>query len=223
MNGRARAARVALRAGGAVGVLVLAAALPLAAQARPVAEATPGASSAAHKCLVMTGSGDPAFVRNFNPYTATSLPSGAFVRGNFYEPLIITPLGGRAQHAWLAQSFKWSNGNKTLTLDIRKGVKWSDGKPLTAADVTYSLTAGKQAKVMDMIGLYREGSNIASIKQLGTYQVAINLKSPDSQFIAANLNLQFVVPKHVFSQVANVETWTNPQPVASGPFTTSSF
>ena len=38
----------------------------------------------------MTGSGDPAFVKNFNPYTATGLPSGAFVRGAFYEPLIIT-------------------------------------------------------------------------------------------------------------------------------------
>src|SRR4051794_18675133 len=53
-----------------------------------------GGSAAAHKCLVMTGSGDPAFVKNFNPYTATGLPSGAFVRGAFYEPLIITTVAG---------------------------------------------------------------------------------------------------------------------------------
>ena len=32
---------------------------------------------------------------------------------------------------------------KTLTLNIRRGVKWTDGKPLTAADVVYSLTTGK--------------------------------------------------------------------------------
>ena len=93
--------------------------------------------------------------KNFNPYTATSLPSGGFVKGAFYEPLIVTTAaGGGHQYPWLAQSWKWSNGNKTLTLNIRKGVKWSDGKPLTAADVVYSLTAGKQNSVMDMIGLH---------------------------------------------------------------------
>ena len=53
---------------------------------------------------------------------------------------------------------------------MRQGVKWSDGKPLTAADVVYSLTAGKQDKTMDIIGAYREGTNIASIKQKGSYR-----------------------------------------------------
>ena len=65
------------------------------------------------------------------------------------------------------QSWKWSNGNKTLTLQIQPNVKWSDGKPLTAADVVYSLKAGKQDKAMDIIGLYRAGTNIVSIKQVG--------------------------------------------------------
>ena len=31
----------------------------------------PPPSTPGHKCLVMTGSGDPAFIKNFNPYTAT--------------------------------------------------------------------------------------------------------------------------------------------------------
>ena len=38
---------------------------------------------------------------------------------------------------------------------MQHGVKWTDGKPLTSADVVYSLTAGKQDKAMDMIGLTR--------------------------------------------------------------------
>jgi peptide/nickel transport system substrate-binding protein len=209
----------ALWAVGVLMALLLVVALSTA-QARPLALSEPAstAASTAHTCLTMTGSGDPAFVRNFNPYTATSLPSGAFVRGAFYEPLIITPSGGKATYPWLAQSWKWSNGNKTLTLNIRQGVKWSDGKALTADDVVYSLTAGKQDKVMDMIGVYRPGSNVASVKKTGNYTVAINLKVPDSQFIASNLNLQFVVPKHVFSKQTKISTWTNPNPVGSGPF-----
>src|SRR5205085_4197897 len=68
---------------------------------------------ASHKCLVMTGAGDPTFTKNFNPFTATGLPSGSFVQGAFYEPLIITGEGGLAPVPWLARSWHWSNHNRT--------------------------------------------------------------------------------------------------------------
>ena len=43
----------------------------------------------------MTGSGDPAFTKNFNPYTGTGLPSGQFVEGAIYEGLTVSPEGGK--------------------------------------------------------------------------------------------------------------------------------
>jgi peptide/nickel transport system substrate-binding protein len=184
--------------------------------------ASPNAASVAnagHKCLVMTGSGDPAFVKNFNPYTATALPSGGFVRGAFYEPLVVnTVAGGGHQYPWLAQSWKWSNGNKTLALNLRHGVKWTDGQPLTSKDVVYSLTAGRQDATMDMIGLTRPNSNVISIAAKGRYGVVIKLKTVDSQFIATTLNGQFVVPQHIWSKVSDPKNFTNPNPVGSGPF-----
>ncbi len=160
-------------------------------------------SAAGHKCLVMTGSGDPAFVKNFNPYTATGLPSGQFIKGAVYEGLIISPEGGLPARPWLAQSWKWSNGNKTLTLNLVQNAKWSDGKPLTSADVVYSLKGGDNAtqqKTMDLVGFSRPGSNFASIAAKGLYTVVINLKTVDSQFIAQTLNGAIVVPQHVWSQ-----------------------
>ena len=112
----------------------------------------------------------------------------AIAQGAFYEPLIVSA-GGRSQDLpWLARTWKWSNGNKTLTLNLARNAKWSDGKPLTSADVVYSLTAGRQDKTMDRIGLVGEGNNIASVKAKGTYAVVIKLKTPDSQFIPAILN-----------------------------------
>ena len=54
---------------------------------------------------------------------------------------------------------------------------------------------------MDRVGLTGADNNIASVKAKGTYEVAIKLKTPDSQFIAATLNRQFVVPKHIWSKV----------------------
>ena len=120
----------------------------------------------------MTGSGDPAFTRNFNPYAGGGLPSNSIVQGAFYEPLIVTPAGGRKTVPWLARSWKWSNGNKTLTLNLARNAKWSDGKPLTSADVVYSLT-GRPAGQDD--GPHRPrpapGNNIASIKARGAYEV----------------------------------------------------
>jgi peptide/nickel transport system substrate-binding protein len=201
------------------GAALAAATVAVFTPAAPAAVDGAGAVNAGHKCLVMTGSGDPAFVKNFNPYTATSLPSGAVVRGAFYEPLMIsTAAGGGHQYPWLAQSWTWSNGNKTLTLNIRKGVKWSDGKPLTAADVAYSLTAGKQDPTLDIIGFTKPDSNVVSVSAKGASKVVINLKTPDSQFIAATLNGQFVVPKHIWQNVSDPKNFLNPTPVGSGPF-----
>ena len=175
-------------------------------------------AQAGHKCLVMTGSGDPAFTKNFNPYAGGGLPSNSTAQGAFYEPLIAVSAGGVQTKPWLARSWKWSNGNKTLTLALARNAKWSDGKALTSADVVYSLLAGRQDKTMDRIGITGAGNNIASIRPKGKYGVAITLKSADSQFIGATLNRAFVVPQHIWSKVADPATFTNPNPVGSGPF-----
>jgi peptide/nickel transport system substrate-binding protein len=217
MSAHARPSRLGLTAGIAGGIAALAALIVVA-----VATATPAhhvAVAKSHPCLVMTGSGDAAFTKNFNPFTSTGVPSGQFVKGAIYEGLTVSPEGGKPTLPWLARSWKWSNGNKTLTLNLAKGAKWSDGKPLTSTDVVYSLTAGKQNKIMDIVGYTRPDTNIASVKGKGTYAVVINLKTPDSQFVGAVLNQAIVIPRHIWSKVAKPETFTNPNPVGSGPFT----
>jgi peptide/nickel transport system substrate-binding protein len=217
MSRQNRSTRAGLFA--ATGAVALAALIVVAiAAARPAGHAVRSAA-AAHSCLVMTGSGDPAFVKNFNPFTATGLPSGQFVKGAVYEGLMVSPEGGKPTLPWLARSWKWSNGNKTLTLQIAKGVKWSDGKPLTVKDVVYSLTAGKQDKTMDILGITRPDTNVASVHTKGSSAVRITLKTPDSQFIASTLNGVIVIPQHIWSKVANPATFTNSSPVGSGPFT----
>ena len=175
-----RSARwVALAAAVASAAVATLLATTTTAVAKPVA-------AKAHKCLVMTGSGDPAFTRNFNPYAGGGLPTNSIAQGAFYEPLIVVPAGGRKTLPWLARSWKWSNGNKTLTLNIARNARWSDGTRLTTADVVYSLTAGRQDKTMDRIGLVGAGNEIASIKAKGAHSVVISLKNKDSQFISCH-------------------------------------
>jgi peptide/nickel transport system substrate-binding protein len=71
---------------------------------------------------------------------------------------------------------------------------------------------------MDRIGITGAGNEVTSVKAKGPYGVVINLNGPDSQFIAATLNRQFVVPQHVWKSVAKPATFLNPNPVTSGPF-----
>ncbi|MFL5955377.1 MAG: ABC transporter substrate-binding protein [Gaiellaceae bacterium] len=220
MSRQNRSTRAGLLA--VTGAVALAALIVVAiAAARPSAHAAPAATrsaAASHPCLVMAGAGDPAFTKNFNPFTGSGLPSGQIVRGTFYEGLIISPEGGKPAVPWLARSWKWSNGNKTLTLQIAKGVKWSDGQPLTVKDVVYSLTAGKQNKVMDVLGITRPETNVASVHTKGSSAVTITLKTPDSQFIASTMNNIYIIPQHIWSKVADPATFTNSTPVGSGPF-----
>ena len=72
---------------------------------------------------------------------------------------------------------------------------------------------------MDILGITRPETNVASVKSKGAHAVVINLKTPDSQFIAATLNGVLVIPQHIWSKVKDPATFTNPTPVGSGPFT----
>src|SRR5579864_5080468 len=148
MPGHARSNRRLGLVAGVGGAMLTALILSAVAFGSTSSRSIAAQEAAAHKCVVMTGSGDPAFVRNFNPFVSTSTPAGAVVKGAIYEPLIITTnAGGGHTYPWLAQSWKWSNGNKTLTLNLPKNAKWSDGQPLTSLDVVYTLTAGHQSSV----------------------------------------------------------------------------
>jgi peptide/nickel transport system substrate-binding protein len=219
MKSRARPSGSKLRvASGLLGLSALVVVLVV----NVVASAAPAATkkTAAHNCPVATGSGDTTFVRNFNPYQGDS-PTRDFTWGAIYEPLVIVTAAGKGSITpWLAKSYAWSKDGKTLTLAIRPGVKWSDGKPLTNKDVVFSLTAGLKNPAMDRVGLTSKDREISSIHTASGNRVIIKLNQVDSTFFGNNLNAQFVVPQHIFAaHVADITKWTNPDPVGTGPFT----
>jgi peptide/nickel transport system substrate-binding protein len=195
----------------AVGV-VLAAAVAASAIA-----ATSTLSARSHPCVVAAGSGDQAFARNFNPYNLGAQRD--FTWGGVYENLLIsTAVGGGRQYNLLGENFAWSKNGKALTITVRSNVKWSDGKPLTAEDVVYSLTIGRQDKAADRINLTGANSNIAGVSRVGRNKVAIRFKAVDSTFLGSQLVNVPIVPKHVWSKVKDVVNFANPNPVGSGPF-----
>ena len=55
------------------------------------------------------------------------------------EPIYTVTADGKGVKPWLATSYTQSNGGKTYTFKLRQGVKFSNGKTMTSADVKFSI------------------------------------------------------------------------------------
>ena len=80
----------------------------------------------------------------------------------------------------LATSWSWNEEGTELTLPLRHGVKWHDGKPFTAQDVkcTWDLlmdTASEKLRVNPRKASYR---NLDRVTTNGDYEVTFHLKRP---------------------------------------------
>ncbi|PFG58607.1 peptide/nickel transport system substrate-binding protein [Vibrio sp. ES.051] len=156
------------------------------------------------------------FVDNFNPYTTKDT-----LHGVMFEPLLVfNNMTGKTNYR-LAESAEYSDNLKTITLKLRDGLKWSDGSPLTAEDVVYSFELTKNAPAFDQKGIW-SGENLQSIKAKDNTTVVFELAKADSTFLW-NLSAYHIVPKHIWSEVSDLTTFTNPDPVGSGPMTTVKY
>jgi len=75
----------------------------------------------------------------FNPYFNTNQGGDFGAQGLLYEELYFTNLYTGQTSPWLAASYSYSTDLTQLTFHLRPGVKWSDGQPLTSADVKFTL------------------------------------------------------------------------------------
>lgn len=152
------------------------------------------------------------FVDNFNPYTTKDL-----LHGVMFEPLMIfNNMTGKTEYR-LAKSAEYSDDLKKITVTLRDNLKWSDGSPLTAKDVAFSFTMTKGAPAFDQKGIW-SGGNLVSVVAQDATTVIFELNEADSTFIW-NLEKYHIVPEQVWSKAKDLTTFTNPNPIGSGPMT----
>jgi len=94
--------------------------------------------------LVWSGSREGRWIdyELWNPYAIGSNHQNG--PGIFYEPLAYYSAFADKEYLWLAESYKYSPDFKELTIKTRSGIKWSDGTPFSADDVTYTLNSLKE-------------------------------------------------------------------------------
>ncbi len=61
----------------------------------------------------------------------------------------------------------FSNGGKTLTIPIRSGVKWNDGKPFTASDVAFTFNMIKAHPALFTTGRPDRHQRLGALRHVG--------------------------------------------------------
>ena len=132
-----------------------------------------------------------------------------------FEPLFKANVEGKLE-PWLAESMKASPDRKTFTVTIRKGVKFSNGKPMTSADVAFSLETIRKSPVWSI--MYEL---IESVKATGPDTVVIKTSKPAAK-LEGRLSLPFaaIVPKNFGGE--SEEEFTA-HPIGTGPFAFTSW
>jgi peptide/nickel transport system substrate-binding protein len=173
----------------------------------------PSGGTSSSNVVTISNENGALWTCGFNPLLGSDqLLSFGFV----YEPLVyINPLQNGKTTPMLATSWTWGAGNKSLTFTIRKNVMFSDGTPLTAADVVYTFGLLKKYPALDLPGVW---SVLSSVSQAGSGQVTMTFKAPavpDFYYIADQTP---IVPEHIWSKIANPVTFADSHPVGTGPY-----
>ena len=135
--------------------------------------------------------------------------------GPVYEVLtFVNGLKSGSTTNWLAKSYAWSNNNRTLTFTIRDGVKWTDGKPLTASDVLYTFNLIKSNPALDLNASW---AVLKDVRQEGN-KVIFDFKTSAVPYFYYIADQTPIVPQHIWSKIANPVTYKDDKPVGSGPY-----
>lgn len=170
------------------------------------------------------GTGQYTDHESFNPF----VPGGAGRTGyNFlFEPLYFYNVYRDEMIPWIAEGHEFNEDFTEVTILLRGGVEWSDGRPWTAADVAFTINMLKENAPfllysVDMKACVEEASAIDE------RTVKIVLKTPNPRFVFTYFTSKFnngvpIVPKHVwegrdpktFGNLDLARGW----PVVSGPY-----
>jgi len=147
-------------------------------------------------------------------YLSTSGPIGQ-VAAKVFDGLLEYDTELRPQPS-LAESWSVSADGMRITFTLRQGVKFHDGKPLTAADVQFS--------IMDVAKVtHPRGSNtFAAVQAVTTpddHTVVLELVEPAPYMMMAFSSYETpILPKHVYGQ-GDLRAHPNAnEPIGSGPF-----
>ncbi len=158
----------------------------------------------------------------FNPFFNTN-QGGAFgAQGLLYEELYFTNLYNGQTSPWLASSYSYNSDLTQLTFHLRPGVNWSDGQPLTSADVKFTFDLMKQYPALDQTSVW---ALLKSVDAPDNSTVVFSLVHPQSTALFRIGNAVYIVPQHIWGNVSGdpAKFANDKNPVGTGPYKLVSY
>jgi peptide/nickel transport system substrate-binding protein len=115
----------------------------------------------------------------------------------------------------LATEWSWSPDNTVLTMKLRQGVTWHDGKPFTSADVkcTWDMITGKRTSGWRRNPREEWYDNLKEVSVAGPHEVRFTLGRPQPSFLTfLAVGASPVYPCHVDGPTMRR------MPIGTGPF-----
>ena len=161
-----------------------------------------------------------------NPFLPARWPMiSAGIHQAMFESLFYLNYETGETEPWLAESYKFNDDSTELTINLRKGVEWSDGQPFTSKDVAFTLNMLKNNPNLIFAPAIQKW--VKSVDTPDDQTVHIVLTAPYPRFVLDYFSVQvwgdvIIVPEHIWKD-QDPNTFKNFDlakglPVATGPY-----
>jgi peptide/nickel transport system substrate-binding protein len=161
--------------------------------------------------------GDPQGIDSMNPLIGVTV--AAYEAWNIqYATLTDKAASDFHTIPGLAESWEGSKDGKTWTYKLRDGLKWSDGKPLTAEDVAWNINTSRDEEWINhsatTVNLDAEAKDDTTL--------VVKTKVPDPKLPTLDI---YLLPKHIWGKMSADERgkYDAVDGVGSGPFVLEKF
>ena len=155
-----------------------------------------------------------------NPFAPTNSQGDIFADSIIYQPLVQPdPKGGPNLVPGVADTWSVSNGGKTITFHINPDARFSDGTPVTAQDVKFTLDKFADPK-WNIAAVLAAGYMRTDIVNNSTVRVQLSQPTPGILWNMAIFDAYIVPMKKV---LAEGKAAFFSHPIGSGPFMVQSW
>ncbi|MFO7572365.1 MAG: ABC transporter substrate-binding protein [Gaiellaceae bacterium] len=112
----------------------------------------------------------------------------------------------------LAESWEGSDDGKTYTYTLREGLEWSDGTPLTADDVVFTINTAREDAWLN----YDSTVTNLTATALDERTIEVTSSVPDPKLPTMDV---YILPQHIWGELEDVTKYDGLDGVGSGPFT----
>lgn len=169
------------------------------------------------KTILTTNATEATLTRNLNPHSPSVIP---MVQGLIYETLFyFNPLKAIDQEPvpQLGESYEWNEDGTALTVSVRQGVTWTDGEPFTAGDVAFTFNKVSETEALNDGGTAPTAEATDDATVVITYAESSYLEGPNA------LARTWIIPEHLFTDVEDLATYANEDPIGTGAFQLDDF